>query len=66
MHYFYLLGLNPDDGEEVPDDYLDHFTFIPPPADLVIPDWATPHNPGDKSTGCSALRSNQFGEFWRY
>ena len=63
VHYFYLLGLNPNDGEEVPDDYqdrdLDHFTFIPPPAEFVIPDWATPHNPDDESTGFSASRSSQ-------
>ena len=63
VHYFYLLGLNPNDGEEVPDDYqdrdLDHLTFIPPPADFVIPDWATPHNPDDESTGFSASRSSQ-------
>ena len=61
VHYFYLLGLNPNDGEEIPDDYqdmdLDHFTFIPP-ADFVIPDWATPHNPDDESTGFSASDRN--------
>ena len=47
VHYFYLLGLNPNDGEMIPEDYVDRnledFPFIPPPSSFVIPDWATPY-----------------------
>ena len=58
-HYFYLLGVNPNEhAEKIPDDYeprdLEKLPFIPPPADFVAPDWAGPEddyeeedNPGD-------------------
>ena len=53
VHYFYLLGLNPNDGEMIPEDYVDRnledFHFIPPPSSFVIPDWATPYEGDDES-----------------
>ena len=54
VHYYYLLGLNPNEyATHIPSDFevrwLDDLPFIPPPADFVIPAWATPHQPGDSS-----------------
>ena len=46
LHYFYLLGINPNDAQNIPEDYedrpVDNLSFIPPPPDFVIPAWATP------------------------
>ena len=51
VHYFYLLGLNPNDGLEIPEDYedrnLEELAFIPPPPEFTIPSWATPFEPED-------------------
>ena len=47
IHYFYLLGLNPNDhAKDYEDRGLDDLPFIPPPPHFVVPDWATPYQPG--------------------
>ena len=65
VHYFYLLGLNPNEhARDIPDDYqdrwLDDLPFIPPPAHFSLPDWATPAQPGDDDDDDTEERSSYF------
>ena len=55
IHYMYLLGVNPNEhAVDIPSNYenrwLDDLGFIPPPAHFILPDWATPCQPGDNDT----------------
>ena len=58
IHYFYLLGLNPNDhAKDYEDRGLDDLPFIPPPPHFVVADWATPYQPGEDD---SEERSSHF------
>ena len=47
VHYFHLLGMNPNEGIDIPDGYqpknLDNLSCIPPPDDFVYPGWSKLH-----------------------
>ena len=54
VHYFYLLGINPNyHARNIPDGYeerdLDNLPFIPPPLDFTIPGWADPADSANDS-----------------